>query len=190
MYFVCGRHKWLMTSCIEVACQQSWFKSRSATARNPVASVKILCTLSELLCMKPILWKLSIRQNILHVILENIYKSLPTVTVIAGPNPVHCRCGWSESKTHKPTHIPERVSLPCLHKTIMSEIFLCSLNTWSLRFGEMAAWLSVLEACLDTVLSSRLPTVSAPTLQLCKPTVLHTQAWVSSPPPSSLPNTP
>ena len=113
--------------------------------------------------------------------LENIYKSLPTVTVIAGPNPVHCRCrSWCESKTHKPTHIPECVSLPCLHKTVMSEIFLCSLNTWSLQFGEMAAWISVLEACPDTVLSSRLPTVSAHTLQLCEPTVLLSQAWVGT----------
>lgn len=128
-YFTCGHHKWLMTSCIEVACQQLYWKSRSAAARNPVASVKRLCTLSEPLCMKRTLQRLSIRPNTLRVTLENIYKSLPTVTVIAGPNPVHCRCGWCASKTHKPTHIPERASLPCLHKTIMSEIFLCSLNT-------------------------------------------------------------
>lgn len=145
-----------------------------------MASVKRLCTLSDPLCMKRILSRLSIRPNTRHITLENVYKSLPTVTVIAGPNPVHCRCGWCASKTHKPTHIPERVSLPCLHKTIMSEIFLCSLNTWSLQFGEMAAWLSVLEACPDTVLSSRLPTVSAHTLQLCEPTVLHSQAWVGT----------
>lgn len=110
----------------------------------------------------------------------NIYKSLPTVTVIAGPNMVLCRCGWCASKTHKPTHIPECVSLPCLHKTIMSEIFLCSLNTWSLQFGEMAAWLSILEACPDTVLSSCLPTVSAHTLQLCVPTALYSQTWVGT----------
>lgn len=174
---VCGRHKWLMTSCIEVACQQS----RRAAARSPVASVEILCTLCEPLCMKHTLWTLSIRPNTFHVRLENIYKSLPTVTVIAGPNPVHCRCrSWCESKTHKPTHIPECVSLPCLHKTVMSEIFLCSLNTWSLQFGEMAAWISILEACPDTVLSSRLPTVSAHTLQLCEPTVLLSQAWVGT----------
>lgn len=188
-YFVCGRHKWLMTSCIEVACQQLWCKSRSAAARNPVASVKRLCTLPEPLCMKHILQRLSIRPNTRHIALENIYKSLPAVTVIAGPNPVHCRCVWCASKTHKPTHIPERVSRPCLHKTIMSEIFLCSLNTWSLQFGEMAAWLSVLEACPDTVLSSRLPTVSAHTLQLCEPTVLQSSlGWDRhinwNPPPS------
>ena len=115
-----------------------------------------------------------------HITSENIYKSLPTVTVIAGPNPVRRRSGWCASKTHKPTHIPERVSQPCLHKTIMSEIFLCSLNTWSLQFGEMAAWLSVLEACPDTVLSSRLPTVSAHTLQLWEATVLHSRAWVGT----------
>lgn len=34
-YFVCGRHNWLMTSCIEVACQQSWCKSRNAAAWDP-----------------------------------------------------------------------------------------------------------------------------------------------------------
>lgn len=54
-YFVCGCHKWLMTSCIEVACQQFWSKSRSAAARTPVASVKRLCTPSEPFCMKHIL---------------------------------------------------------------------------------------------------------------------------------------
>lgn len=169
-----------MTSSTELTCQQLWCKSRSATAQNPVASVKRLCTLSEPLCMKHILQRLSIRPSAQHITLENIYKSLPTVTVIAGPNSVHCGCGWCAPKTHKPTHIPEHVSLPCLLKTIMSEIFLCSLNTWSLQFDEMAAWLSVLEACPDTVLSSRLPTVSTHTLQLCEPTVLHSQAWVGT----------
>lgn len=107
------------------------------------ASAKRLCTPSEPLSMKHILRRLSIRPNTRHIASENIYKSLPAVTVIAGPNPVHCRCGWCASKTHKPTHIPECVSRPRLLETIMSEIFLCSLSTWSLQFGEMAAWLSV-----------------------------------------------
>lgn len=124
--------------------------------------------------------RLSIRPNVLQVTSENIYRSRPAVAVIARPEPVCCRCGWCASKTHKLTHMPERASLPCLHKTIMSKMFLCSLNTWSLQFGEMAAWLSVLEASPDTVLSSRLPTVSAHTLQLCEPTVLHSQVWVGA----------
>lgn len=107
-YFVL-HHKTLMTSVIEVARHHLGFKSRSAAARNPVASVERLCALSELLCMKLILWRLSIRPNN-DIRLDSIYKSLPTVTVIAGPNLVHCICGWCASKTHKPAHIPERVS--------------------------------------------------------------------------------
>lgn len=123
----------------------------------------------------------NIRPDALHITLETIYKSLPSCYCNCRVQPgLHSRCGWFASKTHKPTHIPERVSLPCLHKTIMSEIFLCSLNTWSLQFGEMAVWLSGLEACPDTVLSSRLPTVSAHTLQLCEPTVPCSQAWVGT----------
>jgi len=138
-----------MTSC--TAGYSSTFlmqNKKKSAARNLAASDKRSWTRYEPLFFKHTLWKLSTRPDIPHVISENIYKSLPTVTVIAGPNPVHCGCGWYSSKTHKPTHIPEHVSLPCLHKTIMSEIFLCSLNTWSLQFGEMAAWLSVLRHVL------------------------------------------
>lgn len=60
---------------------------------------------------------------------------------------------------------------PLFTETIMSE---------TLQFGEMAAWLSISEACPNAVLSSCLPTVSAHTLQLCEPAVLRSPVWVGT----------